>query len=55
MLIATQTSTAPPESHDAPRAVPPTQPEVTVLEHAGEPVPVDDVLENPYDNMACTD
>ena len=55
MSIATQTSTAPHESHDATRVTPPVRPEVDVPERISEPDPVDEVLENPYDNIACTD
>jgi hypothetical protein len=55
MSIATKTSPLPLEVHDAPRATPPA-PEVT----AGEPAqgmsdPLDVELDNPYDNIACTD
>jgi hypothetical protein len=56
MSIATKTSPLPLEAHDAPRATPPARPEVT----AGEPSqgmtdPLDVELDNPYDNIACTD
>jgi len=56
MSIVTKTSTLPIEPHDAPRATPPTPPEVAVREPAGVTSdPLDDLLENPYDNIACTD
>ena len=56
MSIATKTSTLPLESHDAPRATPPARPEVAVREPAEVTTdPLDDLLENPYDNIACTD
>jgi hypothetical protein len=55
MSIATKTSASPLESHDAPRATPPASPEGAVRERVSEPEPLDAVLDNPYDNMACTD
>jgi hypothetical protein len=56
MSIATKTSPLPLEFHDAPRATPPARPEVTVREPAQTASdPLDVELENPYDNVACTD
>ena len=56
MSIATKTSPQPLESHDAPRATPPARREGTVREPARETVdPLDVELDNPYDNVACTD
>lgn len=55
MSIATKTSTLPLEPHDAPRATPPARPEVAVSEPEVTSDPLDAVLDNPYDNMACTD
>jgi len=55
MSIATKTSTLPLESDDAPRATPPARPEVAMREVTSDPEPLDAVLDNPYDNIACTD
>ena len=56
MSIATKASTVPLESHDALHATPPTCPEVSVREPAGVTSdPLDVELDNPYDNIACTD
>jgi len=53
MSIA-NTSALPVEPHDAPRVTPP-QPEVTEPEVTNEPESLDVALDNPYDNIACTD
>jgi hypothetical protein len=54
--MATQTWTRPLAPQDAPRATPPARPEVAVREPAAVTSdPVDEELENPYDNIACTD
>jgi hypothetical protein len=56
MSIVTKTSTLPLEPHDAPRATPPARPEVAErgpAELMSDPLDVE--LDNPYDNMACTD
>jgi hypothetical protein len=56
MSIVTKTSAPSLESHDAPRATPPARPEVAVREPAEVTSdPLDVELDNPYDNMACTD
>ncbi len=53
MSNATKTSRLPVEPLDAPRASPPAVPMSEV--EATSPEAVDDVLDNPYDNLACTD
>ncbi len=53
MSIA-NTSAVPVEPHDAPRVTPP-QPEVTEPEVTNDPESLDVALDNPYDNIACTD
>jgi hypothetical protein len=56
MSIVTKTSALPLESHDAPRTTPPARLEVAVREPAeATSDALDDLLENPYDNIACTD
>jgi hypothetical protein len=55
MSIVTKTSALPLEPHDAPRTTPPAVLEVAVREPAEASDALDDLLENPYDNIACTD
>ncbi|HEY3815595.1 MAG TPA: hypothetical protein VGL81_00410 [Polyangiaceae bacterium] len=54
MSIATQPSSPIPEPHDAPRATV-AAPRITEPEVTSDPEPLDDALDNPYDNIACTD
>jgi hypothetical protein len=54
MTNAARTTTTIPEAHDAPRASPPA-PAVNEPEAAIGPEPLDAALDNPYDNLACTD
>ncbi len=53
-MSITNTSAVPVEPHDAARITPP-QPEVTEPEVTTDPESLDVALDNPYDNMACTD
>jgi hypothetical protein len=56
MSIVTKISTPSLESHDAPRATPPARAEEAVREAVEVTTdPLDVELDNPYDNMACTD
>ena len=55
MSTATKSSPLPLELHDAPRATPPAHPESAVHEVAREPAVLDDLLDDRYDNVACTD
>jgi hypothetical protein len=55
MSIATKTSAGTLEPHDAARVAPPAHGEPTIPEREPEPVRADEVLDNPYDNLACTD
>jgi hypothetical protein len=43
------------EAHDAPNAMPTTHEEALVRQSPLDPEPLDVMLDNPYDNMACTD
>jgi hypothetical protein len=54
MTNASRTATTLSEPHDAPRANPPA-PQLTEPEGATGPEPLDAALDNPYDNLACTD
>jgi hypothetical protein len=53
MLNVTKTAAQPLETHDTPHRVP-TREEL-VCQLPQDPEPLDVVLDNPYDNMACTD
>ncbi|HEX3345797.1 MAG TPA: hypothetical protein VHS09_14535 [Polyangiaceae bacterium] len=55
MSIATNTSTRSHEADDAPRVIPTAPPGNETEVAASEPESLDDVLDNPYDNIACTD
>jgi hypothetical protein len=43
------------EAHDAPNAMPTIHEEGVVRQSPLDPEPLDVMLDNPYDNMACTD
>jgi hypothetical protein len=53
MFNVTKTAAQPLETHDAPHGVPTREEVVRPVPH--DPEPLDVVLDNPYDNMACTD
>jgi hypothetical protein len=43
------------ETHDASHTLPPTREEMAVRQVPLDPEALDVLLDNPYDNMACTD
>jgi hypothetical protein len=55
MLNVTKTLAQPLESHDAPHTLPTMREEVVVGQVPQDPETLDVMLDNPYDNMACTD
>lgn len=54
MSNVTKSLAQPLETHEASHTMPPTHEEV-VRHILLDPEPLDGVLDNPYDNMACTD
>jgi hypothetical protein len=55
MSNVTKSLAQPVETHDASHTSPQTHEEVAVRHVPLDPEPLDVVLDNPYDNMACTD
>lgn len=56
MPIGTKTSTLPKDNHDAPRPPRTSRDEPAAREgEVGEVSPGESILDDPYDNVACTD
>ena len=55
MSTGTKSTPLPLEAHDAPRVTPPAHVEAPAREAVCEPEALDVTLDNPYDNLACTD
>jgi len=55
MSNVTKSLAQPLETHDAPHIMPLTREEMALRKIPLDAEPLDAVLDNPYDNMACTD